>query len=141
MNYIKISFKAVILLLMICFLIVSEFSLVLLTIKISTNIFTLPFQFYSFPNFWLRFKGNPSCTFLRAIRFFSIICRHDISRLTKWLFKTNVSYMSGDGSKPLSVNQNGWRHLALLPTYRSRAGLCGYLELLRQGYSFHQILH
>ena len=38
--------------------------------------------------------------------------------------------MSGDGSKPLSVNQNGWRHLALLPTYRSRAGLRGYLELL-----------
>ena len=49
--------------------------------------------------------------------------------------------MSGDGSKPLSVNQNGWRHLALLPTYRSRAGRCGYLELLQQGCSFHQILH
>ncbi len=44
--------------------------------------------------------------------------------------KLVYTIMSGDGSKPLSVNQNGWRHLALLPTYRSRAGLRGYLELL-----------
>ena len=78
---------------------------------------------------------------MRALWFVSIICSHDISRPANSLFKTNVRFASGGGSKPLSVNQNGWRHLALLPTYRSRAGLRGYLELLRQGCSFHQILH
>ena len=50
----------------------------------------------------------------------------------------------GDGSKPLSVYParllaRGWRHSALRPTWRSRAGRRACLDLLRQGWPFHQI--
>ena len=141
MNYIRVSLGDVSVQWKICYLIFWEYLWVFLTIKTFFNLSNFSFYLYYSSSFRFSIEGNPSCTFLRATWFVSVICCHDISRPANSLFKTSVRFMSGDGSKPLSVNLKGWRHLASHPTYRSRAGLSGYLELLRQGYSFHQILH
>ena len=89
------------------------------------------------------FECYPSSPFLRAFWFFRIVCGHYVRRggslIYIAMFDKFVCQVMG--VSPFLLTINGWRHLATLPTYRSRAGRCGYLELLQQGCSFHQILH
>ncbi len=109
--------------------------------------FAFPYHFlYCFPfsRVWTRVKRYPSSPFLRAFWFFWIVSSHYIRRVVKSLYigiLVKQIFCQVMGVSPFLLTENGWRHLAMLPTYRSRAGRSGYLELLQQGCSFHQILH
>ena len=145
MNFTKVLYRGVICPWLTCSLIRQEFCLELLFAPECSNLLDDFLYQFSFSRILTSFKRNPSSPFLRTFWFICMVCGHYIRRGVRPLYIVILGkiyiYCQVMGVSPFLLTKIGWRHLAMLPTYRSRAGRCGYLELLQQGCSFHQILH